>query len=120
MLFGGIGTNPISAFDLLVLEFISNAGKGATGIVSKCRCNIFTVGNRYVRNRFCVSASNIRESFSPLKTAELYSRLVRCSRYKSCASAQRKQCTQFLFFASYSLASTSFVVSKVLAPKVLR
>ena len=44
MLFGCIVTKLKSTFDSLVCEFTDKAVAG--DIVSRCRCNIFTIGNR--------------------------------------------------------------------------
>ena len=35
-----------NTFDSLVCEFTAKAGEG--GIFSRCRCNIFAIGNRFV------------------------------------------------------------------------
>ena len=45
MLCGCIVTKLKSTFDSLVCEFTAKAGEG--GIVSRCKCNIFTIGNRF-------------------------------------------------------------------------
>ena len=44
MLCSCIVTKLKNTFDSLVCEFTANVVKG--GIVSRCRCNIFTIGNR--------------------------------------------------------------------------
>ena len=62
MLFGCIVTNLKSTFDSPVCEFTAKTGKG--GIVSRCRCNIFTIGNRFTGSFFCFSISNIHNSFA--------------------------------------------------------
>ena len=50
MLCDCIVTKLKSTFDSLVCEFTAKAGEG--GIVSRCRCNIFTIGNRSTRSSF--------------------------------------------------------------------
>ena len=47
MLCDCIVTKLKSTFDSLVCEFTAKAG-----IVSRCRCNIFTIGNRSTRSSF--------------------------------------------------------------------
>ena len=68
MLCGYIVTKLKNTFDSLVCEFTAKAGEG--GIVSRCRCNIFTIGNRFANRPFRVSASSIRKflTFSPLNS----------------------------------------------------
>ena len=63
MLCGCIVTKLKSTFDSLVCEFTAKAG-----IVSRCRCNIFTIGNRSTRSSFFFSASSLRKflAYSPL------------------------------------------------------
>ena len=48
MLCSCIVTKLKNTFDSLVCEFTANVVKG--GIVSRCRCNIFTIGNRSIDN----------------------------------------------------------------------
>jgi len=60
MLCGYIVTKLKNTFDSLVCEFTGKAGEG--GIVSRCRCNIFTIGNRITNNTFSFRASRIRIS----------------------------------------------------------
>ena len=62
MLCSCIVTKLKNTFDSLVCEFTANVVKG--GIVSRCRCNIFTVRNRFVCLSFCNSDLSIRKSFS--------------------------------------------------------
>ena len=45
-----------NTFDSLVCEFTAKAGEG--GIFSRCRCNIFTIGNRFAGSPFSLSASS--------------------------------------------------------------
>ena len=91
MLFGCIVTNLKSTFDSPVCEFTAKTGEG--GIVSRCRCNIFTIGNRFAGNAVCFCSSCIRKSFafSPLKPcvqdAHHASRLMLCPCFKSTTSA---------------------------------
>ena len=54
MLCGCIVTNLKSTFDSPVCEF---TGKGVISIVSRCRCNVFTIGSMVTANPFCFSAS---------------------------------------------------------------
>ena len=67
MLFGCIVTKLENTFDSLVCEFTAKACE--SGIVSWCRCNIFTIGNRSIGSQYCTCASSIRKSFvlSPLR-----------------------------------------------------
>lgn len=67
MLCSCIVTELKSTFDSLACEFTAKTGEG--GIVSRCGCNIFTIGNRFTRSSFCFSASSVRKSFAfvPLK-----------------------------------------------------
>ena len=62
MLCSCIVTKLNNTFDSLVCEFTAKAGEG--GIVSRCRCNIFTIGNRSTGTLFCCSALSIRKSFN--------------------------------------------------------
>ena len=66
MLCSCIVTKLKNTFDSLVCEFTANVVKG--GIVSRCRCNIFTIGNRSTRSSFFFSASSLRKflAYSPL------------------------------------------------------
>ena len=70
MRFGCIVTKLKSTFDSLIFESTAKADKCAIGIVSRCRCNIFAVGNRFANRPFRVSASSIRKflTFSPLNS----------------------------------------------------
>ena len=62
MLCDCIVTKLKNTFDSLVCEFTVKAGEG--GIVSRCRCNIFTIGNRRNSKSFCFSASRIHKPFA--------------------------------------------------------
>ena len=87
MLFGCIVTNFKSTFDSPVCEFTAKTGKG--GIVSRCRCNIFTIGNRSASSAFCFSASCIRKyfAFSSLKPIRAY--YIACSQLIHCICLSR-------------------------------
>ena len=52
-----------SFFDPLVCEFTAKACEG--GIVSRCRCNIFTIGNRSADIYFLPCSSRIRKFLAP-------------------------------------------------------
>ena len=62
MLCSCIVTKLKSTFDSLVCEFTAKAGEG--GIVSRCRCNIFTIGNRFTGVHDCFGALGVRKSFA--------------------------------------------------------
>ena len=51
-----------NTFDSLVCEFTAKAGEG--GIFSRCRCNIFAIGNRSAGSVFCIASSSISNSFA--------------------------------------------------------
>ena len=74
MLCGCIVTKLKSTFDSLVCEFTAKAGEG--GIVSRCRCNIFTIGDGFTGSRFCFggSSNSISSISSSLKLAHGFSR----------------------------------------------
>ena len=92
MLCGCIVTKLKSTFDSLVCEFTAKASERTIGVVSRCRCNIFTIGNRCTSSVFCFSSSIIYKSFSHLKPVnDLYvacSRLMRCPCCKSCGGSR--------------------------------
>lgn len=62
MWYGCVVIKVQSTFDSLVREVTAIAGKNC--FVSRCGCNIFTIGNRYANRPFRVSTSSIRRSFS--------------------------------------------------------
>ena len=78
MLCSCIVTKLKNTFDSLVCEFTAKAGEG--GIVSRCRCNIFTVGKRTAGSALCFCPSSIRKSLSHLKSVNVV--YVTCSRLK--------------------------------------
>ena len=78
MLCGCIVTKLKSTFDSLVCEFTAKAGEG--GIVSRCRCNIFIIGNRCTRSVFCFSSSNFSNSFPFFSLKSEHAEDVACSR----------------------------------------
>ena len=103
MLCGCIVTKLKSTFDSLVCEFTAKAG-----IVSKCRCNIFTSENRAIDHLFCFSAPSIRKFFvfSALKPVhsecEACLPLMHWPSFKSIASAHDTQ-TKFHRKMSFKL-----------------
>ena len=70
MLCGCIVTKLKSTFDSLVCEFTAKAGEG--GIVSRCRCNIYTIGNRCTISLFPFRASSARKLFAFLPLSPLH------------------------------------------------
>ena len=74
MVCGCIVTKLKNTFDSLVCEFIAKAGKCAIGIFFRCRCNIFTIGNRSTVRSDCFSSSSICETFL------VVFRFIRCPR----------------------------------------
>ena len=74
MLCGCIVTKLKSTFDSLVCEFTAKAG-----IVSRFRCNIFTIGNRSAGWPFCFSTSISRKFFIFLPLKPVHTVLVACT-----------------------------------------
>ena len=63
---GCVVTELINTVNSLLYEYTVKVCKA--GIVSGCRCNIFTIGNRSTRSSFFFSASSLRKllAYSPL------------------------------------------------------
>ena len=95
MLFGCIVTKLKSFFDSLVWEYATKLSE--CGTFSRCRCNIFTIGNRSTSSPVYFGSSSIRKSFtfSPLKPvhAEYVACLwlIRCSCLKSSSIASVRE-----------------------------
>ena len=70
MLCGCIVTKLKSTFDSLVCEFTAKAGEG--GIVSRCRCNIFTIGDGFTGSSVCFSTSRTRKILAFLLLKPVY------------------------------------------------
>ena len=64
MLCSCIVTKLKSTFDSLIYESTAKADKCAIGIVSRCRCNIFAIGNRFTGVHDCFGALAVRKSFA--------------------------------------------------------
>ena len=94
MRFGCIVTKLKSTFDSLIFESTAKADKCAIGIVSRCRCNIFAIGNRSTGSCCGFNHSSIRKSFlfSPLNPLsvdyEACSRVIHSVCFESTASAR--------------------------------
>ena len=79
MLRGCIVTKLKNTFDSLVCEFTAKVG-----IVSRCRCNIFTIGNRCTRSVFCFSSLNFSNSFPFFSLKSEHAEYVARSRMMHC------------------------------------
>ena len=76
-------------FVSLKCKFTAKGDKG--GIVSRCRCNIFTIRSRCTGSSFCFSSIHKYFSSSPLKSAHsecaIWLSLMHCPYSKSIVSA---------------------------------
>ena len=89
MLCSCIVTKLKNTFDSLVCEFTANVVKG--GIVSRCRYNIFTIGNRSTGSSVCSSTSRTRKILAFLLLKPVYAEFsfdVLSRLFKSIALAQ--------------------------------
>ena len=78
MLCSCIVTELKSTFDSLACEFTAKTGEG--GIVSRCGCNIFTIGNRFTSRRSGFQALSSCRSFFFLPLKSVHAEYMACSR----------------------------------------
>ena len=65
---GCLVTNLKSTFDSLICESKTKALKCTVGSLSKCRCNILTIGDKAISDLFRFIILSIRKFLSPLKS----------------------------------------------------